>query len=53
MLRDFRLKSIMIEINANLSQGKIEEIITGHDFVEEMVEEWKGKNTFNKLYVRR
>ena len=53
VLRDFRLKSIMIEINANLSQGKIEEIITGHDFVEEMVEEWKGKNTFNKLYVRR
>jgi len=53
VLADLRLKSIMIEVNADLSKGRIEKLITEHGFEEEMVEEWEGKNTFNKLYLRK
>lgn len=53
VLDDARLKSLMIEINSDLSGGKIENIIEKSGMEEVMTEQWKGKNTFNKLYIKR
>ena len=53
VMKDERLKTIMIEINADISQGGIETTITEHGLEEVMTEQWTGKNTFNKLFVRK
>jgi len=53
VLRDIRLRSLMIEINEDISQGTIEDEITASGLVEEKVERWVGKNTYNKLYLRQ
>ncbi len=52
-LLDTRLRSIMIEINEDISQGRIETLITNSGFEEDRREKWKSKNTFNKLYLRK
>lgn len=53
VMRDKRMKSIMIEINGDLSQGEFERSIISSGFDEVMVEKWPNGNTFNKLFVRR
>ena len=53
MMNDERLKTIMIEINADISQGGIETTITECGLEEVMAEQWTGKNTFNKLFIRK
>ena len=53
VLEDIRLRSLMIEINEDISQGSIEAQIIGSGLVEEKVERWVGKNTYNKLYLRK
>ena len=53
VMKDERLKTIMIEINGDISQGGIETTITERGLEEVMTEQWAGKNTFNKLFVRK
>ena len=53
VMRDERLKTIMIEINADISQGGIERAIVECGLEEMMAEQWSGKNTFNRLFVRK
>ena len=53
VLADPRLKSIMIEINADVTGEEIEAKIESHGLVEVMVEQWGGRNTFNKLFERK
>ena len=53
VMSDDRLKTIMIEIDDNLSQGEIERTIGAYGLEEVMVEQWGEKNTFNKLFVRK
>ena len=53
VMRDERLKTIMIEINADISQGEIERAIVECGLEEMMAEQWSGKNTFNRLFVRK
>ena len=52
VLNDGRLKSVMIEINADVSGDKIIRLITDAGFQERMSEQWGKKNSFNKLFVR-
>jgi FkbM family methyltransferase len=49
---DPRLKSIMIEIDSDQSQGSIEQLICESEFVLVDEEQWEGKNSHNKLFVR-
>jgi len=53
VLKDPRLKSIMIEINTDLSQGAIESNIFENGFELVKQEQWQGKNTFNMLFLRK
>ena len=53
VMRDNRMKSIMIEINGDISRGEFERSIISSGFEEMMVEQWPNRNTFNKLFVRR
>jgi FkbM family methyltransferase len=52
VLRDPRLKAIMIEINSDISDGAIENIISESGLVEIMSEQWHGRNSYNKLFTR-
>lgn len=52
VLGDERLKSLMIEINTDLNGNEIESIVTGLGMKEDRIEQWSGKNTFNKLFLR-
>ena len=52
VMADSRLKSIMIEINSDVNGQTIEDRILSSGFSESMVEQWKGRNTFNKLFQR-
>ena len=52
VLEDCRLKSIMIEINVDVSGGEIPQLITDAGFQECMSEQWGNKNSFNKLFIR-
>ena len=53
VMSDDRLKTIMVEIDDDLSQGEIERTIKSYGLEEVMIEQWKGKNTFNKLFARK
>jgi FkbM family methyltransferase len=53
VLRDRRLRSILIEINSELSQGRIEDRMHKSGFSECSSEQWKETAVFNKLYLRR
>ena len=52
IMKDSRLKSIMIEIDSDINGSTIETEIIGCGFQEELVESWQGKNVYNKLFVR-
>ncbi len=51
-LADERLKSIMIEVEAVLSDGVIEETLAGAGFMEILREQWKDRSIYNILYFR-
>ena len=53
VMRDNRLKSIMIEINRDVSDGEIEEEIISCGLKLQCVEKWPRKNSYNKLFVRQ
>jgi len=51
-MNDYKLKSVMIEIDRDVSHGDIEARLIDSGFQEVKAEKWVGKNTFNKLFVR-
>ena len=51
-MRDRRLRSIMIEINGEKSVERIEELICNTGFNLADQEQWEGKNSYNKLFLR-
>ena len=51
-INDYKLKSVMIEINRDVSHDDIETTLVNSGFQEVKAEKWVGKNTFNKLFVR-
>ena len=53
VMRDNRLKSIMIEINRDLSDGEIEAEIISCGLKLQCLEKWPRKNSYNKLFVRQ
>ena len=53
VLGDPRLKSIMIEINEDLYTDELDQVIQENGFDLIRVDEWAGRNTFNKLFCRR
>lgn len=52
VLRDPRLKSIMIEISGDASAGEVEGMIKQAGFKEKAREKWDGKNVYNVLFTR-
>jgi hypothetical protein len=52
ILGDSRLKSVMIEIDFDVSQGIIEEEFRKAGFEEKGRQGWSGRNMANVLYVR-
>lgn len=52
VMKDSRLKSIMIEIDEEVSLGEIENMITQAGFQEKDREQWHEKNVYNILYAR-
>lgn len=52
VMSDHRLRSIMIEINLDISAGEIQKNIIDAGFIEEQREQWPGKNIYNILFVR-
>ena len=52
-MSDPRLKSIMIEVNGNRENNSVEELLhsNGFELVDE--EQWQGKESYNKLFLRR
>ena len=52
ILGDSRLRSIMVEIDEDISKGRIERILLNSGFEERDRERWPGKNIFNVLFAR-
>ena len=52
VMKDSRLKSIMIEIAEEVSHGEIENMILQAGFQEKDREQWHEKNVYNILYAR-
>jgi len=52
-LGDRHLRSIMIEVEAELSGGQIEQTIESFGFVERLRERMAGREIYNILYERQ
>ena len=53
VLQDSRLRTVMIEIADQVSNGHVESMIRQHGFAETLRERWPGKEVYNILYVRQ